>query len=440
MFPYPSSIAMASPPLAVGDHSDVQKKTFGKWLNTLLEGHCDLRVTDLFYDLRDGLLLLAALEKLTGRRMRREKGSLRVHKLSNVAAALCVLKEERVKLVNVNNVDVVDGNPKITLALVWAVILHWQFDKVLRAECEQGLHGASGLERCLLAWVRTWTRAEEYRAAGVDVRDFSHSWCDGMALAALLHAHRPDAVDFAGARAMEPAERLRAVFGAVQEHLAISPLLDPEDLCGSSRPDKKSVMTYVMCLFQALPHEDIDMGALDDLSSSSRQSAAAAENLIGSPLRMPIQNLKNGETRFFFLIKATLKGLVVNRLYPFFPPFSFAGKPLTYDLFCAIHEDVLEWLLDVEDKLDAFPAVERTELSRARGQYQSNRAFLFEVEAQDSSVGEVREDREEEGEDKRSPPSFPPPLPFSWGREESFFSLLYFLSTWAISPPQQFFP
>ena len=114
------------------DHAEVQKKTFGKWLNGLLseEDDPDLLVTDLFHDLRDGRLLLAALERLTGRRLRRERGGLRVHALSNVGAALSVLREERVKLVNVNNVDVVDGNPKITLALVWAIILHWQFDKV----------------------------------------------------------------------------------------------------------------------------------------------------------------------------------------------------------------------------------------------------------------------------------------------------------------------
>lgn len=66
-----------SPSLAMADsdHVEVQKKTFGKWLNTLLE---EDKVTDLFYDLRDGILLLAVLEKLTGRKLRREKGSLRL--------------------------------------------------------------------------------------------------------------------------------------------------------------------------------------------------------------------------------------------------------------------------------------------------------------------------------------------------------------------------
>jgi hypothetical protein len=28
--------------------------------------------------------------------------------------------------VNISNNDIVDGNPKLTLGLVWSIILHWQ--------------------------------------------------------------------------------------------------------------------------------------------------------------------------------------------------------------------------------------------------------------------------------------------------------------------------
>jgi len=30
------------------------------------------------------------------------------------------------KLVNISSDDIVDGNPKLTLALVWTIIRHWQ--------------------------------------------------------------------------------------------------------------------------------------------------------------------------------------------------------------------------------------------------------------------------------------------------------------------------
>ena len=51
---------------------------------------------------------------------------MRVHHLNNVSRALQVLEEHNVKLVNISNEHIVDGSAKITLGLVWAIILHWQ--------------------------------------------------------------------------------------------------------------------------------------------------------------------------------------------------------------------------------------------------------------------------------------------------------------------------
>ena len=71
------------------DRQDVQKKTFGKWLNSQLASAPPgppgraTAVTDLFHDLRDGLVLLSVLEALTGRKVRRERGNLRVHQGGN---------------------------------------------------------------------------------------------------------------------------------------------------------------------------------------------------------------------------------------------------------------------------------------------------------------------------------------------------------------------
>ena len=54
---------------------------------------------------------------------------MRVHHLNNVNNALQILRDYRIKLVNINNNDIVDGNPKLTLGLVWSIILHWQVSK-----------------------------------------------------------------------------------------------------------------------------------------------------------------------------------------------------------------------------------------------------------------------------------------------------------------------
>lgn len=37
----------------------------------------------------------------------------------------------QVKLVNIRNDDITDGNPKLTLGLIWTIILHFQVSLVL---------------------------------------------------------------------------------------------------------------------------------------------------------------------------------------------------------------------------------------------------------------------------------------------------------------------
>ena len=54
-----------------------------------------------------------------------------MQKLRNVELALNVLRENRVKISGINSCDIVDGNEEQSLQLVWAIILHWQFYKVL---------------------------------------------------------------------------------------------------------------------------------------------------------------------------------------------------------------------------------------------------------------------------------------------------------------------
>lgn len=294
---------------------DIQKKTFAKWLNSRLAADPEdagARVTDLFYDLRDGLVLLRVVELLARERgekepsssrhsLKRERGSLRVHHLSNVSTLLAALKAARVKLVNINNVDVVDGNPKITLALVWAIIQHWQLQQ------QQGSagtdttssphhhHHVSQLERSLLAWCRQSTLGY----AGVDVRDLTTSWRDGTALVALLHRHRPELFDYAEClrQRPDPRARLEFAFGALESELGVVRLLDPEDLAAVDRPDKKSVMTYLMCVFQVLPHDDIDLGVLKELSSGNPGGDRDQLDGVEAEKKTPSKSLANGKQR-----------------------------------------------------------------------------------------------------------------------------------------------
>ncbi|KAK2726584.1 hypothetical protein QYM36_007433 [Artemia franciscana] len=107
----------------------VQKKTFVNWINSYLSKRVPpARIDDLIEDLKDGTKLIALLEVLSAEKLPVEKGRnlRRPHFLSNANTALKFLQGKRIKLVNINASDVVDGRPAVVLGLIWTIILYFQ--------------------------------------------------------------------------------------------------------------------------------------------------------------------------------------------------------------------------------------------------------------------------------------------------------------------------
>ena len=233
------------------EREDVQKKTFGKWINFQLARHKSKpaadRVTDLYYDLRDGHVLLDVLEVLTNKSYKREQGTLRVHNLANAGTVLNVLRDHDTKFVNINSVDLVDGNPKITLALVWTIISRWNWKSGDGSDSAPISIGSqtSNLDRTLLQWCQNAAST-----SSVQVDNFTSSFGDGMAFAAILHHFRPSVVDMEWVQSKTRLSRLDYCF-KLYGQAGIPRLLDPEDIC-SQTPDKKSVMTFMLCAFHVL--------------------------------------------------------------------------------------------------------------------------------------------------------------------------------------------
>uniref|UniRef100_A0A8C4R2W4 Calponin-homology (CH) domain-containing protein n=1 Tax=Eptatretus burgeri TaxID=7764 RepID=A0A8C4R2W4_EPTBU len=107
----------------------IQKKTFTKWVNSHLQ-KAGQQIEDLYRDLRDGHSLISLLEVLSGEKLKRERGKLRVHRLQNVSFALDFLQKRQVKLVNIRSEEIVDGNSKLILGLIWTIILHFQVSEI----------------------------------------------------------------------------------------------------------------------------------------------------------------------------------------------------------------------------------------------------------------------------------------------------------------------
>ncbi|XP_074389833.1 spectrin beta chain, non-erythrocytic 2 [Zonotrichia albicollis] len=219
----------------------VQKKTFTKWVNSHLAGGAHLG--DLYSDLRDGRLLLRLLEGLSGETLPRPtRGRMRIHCLENVEKALRFLREQRVHLENVGSHDIVDGNPRLTLGLVWTIILRFQIQDI---SVETGdTRERKSAKDALLAWCQMKTAGYP----NVNVQNFTTSWRDGLAFCALIHRHRPELLDVGSLRGANALHNLQSAFGVAERELGVTRLLDPEDVA-VEQPDERSVLTYVAALY-----------------------------------------------------------------------------------------------------------------------------------------------------------------------------------------------
>ncbi|KXN81804.1 Alpha-actinin-like protein 1 [Leucoagaricus sp. SymC.cos] len=198
-------------------------------------------MTSLVKDLSDGVRLIQLMEIMGDTSLGRynKNPRMRVQKAENVNKALEFITSRGVKLTNIGPEDIIDGNLKLILGMIWTLILRFTIADI----SEEGLSAKEGL----LLWCQRKT--EPYKE--VDVQDFSLSWSDGLALCALIHCHRPDLLDYDKLDKTDRHGNTRLAFQIAAEHLGIPQLLEVEDLCDAARPDERSVMTYVASYFHA---------------------------------------------------------------------------------------------------------------------------------------------------------------------------------------------
>ncbi|XP_023266252.1 plectin-like isoform X3 [Seriola lalandi dorsalis] len=242
-------------PNFIEDERDrVQKKTFTKWVNKHLI-KAQRHVTDLYEDLRDGHNLISLLEVLSGETLPREKGRMRFHKLQNVQIALDFLKHRQVKLVNIRNDDIADGNPKLTLGLIWTIILHFQVSSSISDIQVNGQSEDMTAKEKLLLWSQRMTDGYQ----GIRCDNFTTSWRDGKLFNAVIHKHYPRLIDMSRVYRQTNVENLEHAFGVAERDLGVTRLLDPEDV-DVPHPDEKSIITYVSSLYDAMPRVDVHDG------------------------------------------------------------------------------------------------------------------------------------------------------------------------------------
>lgn len=231
-----------------------QKKTFTAWCNSHLR-KVNVQIEEINEDFRDGLKLMLLLEVISGDRLPKpEKGRLRFHLVSNVNKALDFIVQKGVKLAGVGAEEIVDGNMKMTLGMIWTIILRFAIQDITVDEF-------SAKEGLLL-----WCQRKTAPYKNVNVSNFHMSFKDGLAFCALIHRHRPELIDYDKLSKDDPMYNLNYAFEVAEKHLDIPKMLDAEDMVNQVKPDERAVMTYVSCYYHAF--------------SSSQQAETAAKRIL----------------------------------------------------------------------------------------------------------------------------------------------------------------
>ncbi|KAK1170995.1 alpha-actinin-2 isoform X3 [Acipenser oxyrinchus oxyrinchus] len=216
-----------------------QRKTFTAWCSSHLR-KAGTQIENIEEDFRNGLKLMLLLEIISGERLPKpDRGKMRFHKIANVNKALDFVASKGVKLVSIGAEEIVDGNVKMTLGMIWTIILRFAIQDISVEE-------TSAKEGLLL-----WCQRKTAPYKNVNVQNFHVSWKDGLAFCALIHRHRPDLIDYSKLNKDDPVGNLNLALEVAEKHLDIPKMLDAEDIVNTPKPDERALMTYVSCFYHA---------------------------------------------------------------------------------------------------------------------------------------------------------------------------------------------
>ncbi|VDI17970.1 spectrin beta [Mytilus galloprovincialis] len=189
-------------------------------------------------------MLMKLLEVLSGERLPKQtKGKMRIHCLENVDKALQFLYEQKVHLENLGAHDIVDGSSRLTLGLIWTIILRFQIQDITVEDAGDTSETRSAKDALLL-----WCQMKTAGYPNVNVRNFTTSWRDGLAFNAIIHKHRPDLIQYEKLQKSNALYNLNNSFEVAEDKLGLTRLLDPEDI-NVEFPDEKSIITYVVTYY-----------------------------------------------------------------------------------------------------------------------------------------------------------------------------------------------
>lgn len=188
------------------------------------------QVHDWATDFCDGTCLCALVESLQTRPLKpswNRRPANQHHYLENATTALKSIEADHIKLVNIGNVDIVNGNVKLILGLIWSLIVRYQIGR-----------SKFPPRKLMLAWLQA-------ALPDCKITNLTTDWNSGVNLAALLDYCQPGL--FPHWRSLDPSQSVRNCTNAMnlaQREFGVPKVLEPEYLA-SPWLDELSGMTYL---------------------------------------------------------------------------------------------------------------------------------------------------------------------------------------------------
>ncbi|KAH8076264.1 hypothetical protein JL721_257 [Aureococcus anophagefferens] len=263
-----------------------QRKLFTNFVNAKLMDRDISPVTNIFEDLKDGRILYALLEELSGQSLAPigkikkkaplKKAETRIDHVSNLSIVFRYINQTT-KITGIGPADVADGNETLILGLLWSLIVFFT------ARDLGGVDDVSALKKKLLRWAQKRTA----KNPDVEVRNLEDSFSGGRAFLAILHD-----VDAEGSP-YEPSavatDNFKAAFDDAADKYGVPVLLDGDD--ADLWKEEQGMVTYLAELMKRLPETSSDVAGAALAAAAAREretrddlvALCKVPSVVGSP-------------------------------------------------------------------------------------------------------------------------------------------------------------
>ncbi|KAJ1976059.1 fimbrin [Dimargaris verticillata] len=222
-----------------------EARAFALWLNSL---GVDPFVNNLFEDLKDGTVLLQALDKVrlgmvNWRRVNKNASTSRFKQVENTNYVVDLGKSLRFSLVGIQGADITDGVPTLTLALVWQLMR----ENVVQTLKSLSKHGRDITDADMIQWANEvcGKNASHNKSSGRITSFKDPSLRSGLYLVDVLNGLRPGVVDYSMVTpgSSDDDAKLNAKYAiSVARKLGATIFLLPEDII-EVKP--KMILTFI---------------------------------------------------------------------------------------------------------------------------------------------------------------------------------------------------